>query len=135
MLGGFPIYTDLVGGFFNPINFFIFKQHISSFLAYNIETLFYLLLLFASIYYLSRELKVSKKGSLISAASLFFAQWTLSWGVTLPMSSTFFILPLLFLAILKIKNGRYLWCLSIIAATWVGLIGGHYQTLFYILED
>ncbi len=124
-LGGFPVYLDLSGGFFSPVNYFLFK-YLPVFTAYNFALIFAFFLVLYFSYKFMRELDISRAGSLIAATVFSFGYHNmLNWGSVIPDDNAFFLLPLLALALLKIYKNQWQWL--IIAGLGVGyaLLTGH----------
>jgi len=98
-LAGFPVYLTQVG-FFNPL-VFVFSKIIAGFQLYNWLTFFNFLFGGLAMYWLARNLSLSKTASLIAGLAYSLSQNHLYWGVTLPFSNVYPFIPLFFLAILK----------------------------------
>ncbi|MDO8743468.1 MAG: hypothetical protein Q7J30_02890, partial [Candidatus Azambacteria bacterium] len=128
-LSGFPVYLTQVG-FFNPL-IFIFYKFFSGFQLYNWLTFFNFLLAGLAMYWLARNLSLSKISSIIAGFSYFLSQNHLYWGPTIPFANVFPFIPLFFLAIFKISKNQNWWWLwgSLIAA--YGLAAGETQIVFY----
>jgi len=128
-LGGFPVYLTQVG-FFSPL-VFLFSKVIGGFSLYNWLTFLNFVLAGLAIFWLARNLSLSKTASLIAGLVYSLSQNYLYWGATLPFSNVFPFIPLFFLALLKISDNKNWWFLwgSLIAA--YGLTAGETQIIFY----
>ena len=116
-LGGFPVFLTQVG-FFNPLGFVLYK-FFSGFVVYNWLTFLNFMLGGLAMYWLARNLLLSKITSLVVGLAYILSQNSLYWGATLPFSNVYLFIPLFFLAILKIsKNQKSWWILG-------GLIGAY----------
>ena len=101
-LGGFPVYLTQVG-FFSPLVFILYK-FFSGFVVYNWLTFLNFMLGGLAMYWLARNLLLSKTASMISGLAYMLSQNHLYWGATLPFSNVYPFIPLFFLAILKISK-------------------------------
>lgn len=128
-LSGFPVYLTQTG-FFNPLIFIFYKIFVG-FELYNWLTFFNFLLGGLSMYWLARNLPLSIISSAVAGLSYMLSQNHFYWGPTIPFTNVFPFIPLFFLAVLKISNGRRLWWLwgSLISA--YGLAAGETQIVFY----
>lgn len=128
-LGGFPVYLTQVG-FFNPL-IFIFYKFFAGFQLYNWLTFFNFLLGGLAMYWLARNLALSKISSIIAGLAYMLSQNHFYWGPTLPFTNAYPFIPLFFLAILKIsKNKNWWWLWGSLIATY-GLAAGETQIVFY----
>ena len=130
-LGGFPVYLTQVG-FFSPLVFILYK-FFSGFAVYNWLTLFNFLLGGLAMYWLSRNLALSKIASAVVGLTYMLSQNYLYWGPTLIFSNVYPFIPLFFLVLLKISQGpSWTWWLSGILIAVYGLAAAETQIVFYI---
>ena len=131
ILNGFPLYTSIVGGFYYPLNF-IFHKFFNFITAYNwISFLNFLLAAFCA-YFFVRSLKLSKYASLIAALTFTFSQWCILYIALDSITNFYFVLPLLFLSVLKVSQGNYWYILVGGLTLGLGWLGGHPQFVLYI---
>lgn len=131
-LSGFPIYLSQLG-FFHPLN--IFYKFFNYFTVYN--WLIFLNFFFGLLatYVLARNLKLSKISSLVAAFAYVLPQWSPEIGGTGQLngfSNVISILPLLFLSILKISQGRKIYIIIATLLLSIGWLSGFSQSVFYI---
>ena len=130
-LSGFPVYLTQTG-LFNPL-VFIFYKFFSGFAVYNWLTLFNFLLGGLAMYWLSRNLALSKIASAVVGLTYMLSQNYLYWGPTLIFSNVYPFIPLFFLVLLKISQGSsWTWWLSGILIAVYGLAAAETQIVFYI---
>ncbi len=130
-LAGFPVYLTQIG-FFNSLIFFLFK-FFSGFALYNWLTFVNFLFGGLAMYWLTRNLSLSKIASCITGLVYILSQNNLYWGATLPFSNAFSFIPLFFLALLKISENQKWWLLWGILIAAYGLIACETQIVFYTL--
>ena len=130
-IGGFPVYLTQVG-FFSPLVFILYK-FFSGFAVYNWLTFLNFVLGGLAMYWLARNLSLSKVSSSVIGLAYMLSQNNLYWGPTLPFSNVYPFIPLFFLAILKISQNQKWWLFwgSLISA--YGLAAGESQIVFYTL--
>ncbi|MCX6813459.1 MAG: hypothetical protein NTV77_03210 [Candidatus Azambacteria bacterium] len=128
-LGGFPVFLTQVG-FFSPLGFVLYK-FLSGFAIYNWLTFFNFVLAGLAMYWLARNLSLSKTASAISGLAYMLSQNHLYWGATLPFSNVYPFIPLFFLSLLKISQGRKWWLLFGGLISAYGLAAGETQIVFY----
>lgn len=128
-LGGFPVFLTQVG-FFNPLIFILYKFFIG-FTVYNWLTVINFIFGGLAMYWLSRNLSLSKISSSVAGLAYMLSQNNLYWGPTLPFSNVYQFIPLFFLALLKISQNQNWWWLwgGLISA--YGLAAGETQIVFY----
>ena len=128
-LSGFPVYLTQTG-LFSPL-VFIFYKFFSGFVVYSWLTFFNFLLGGLAMYWFGRNLSLSKIASLIVGLAYILSQNNLYWGPTLVFSNIYVFIPLFFLAILKISEGRKFWLLLGSLIVVYGLVAGETQIVFY----
>ncbi len=132
MLAGYPLYASLVGGFFYPLNWLLFK--LFSFIsAYNWLIFIDFLLLGFSTYWLGRVLKLLRIPSLIVALTFVFSQFIFSFEGNIIICHFYFILPILFLSIYKIYYKKYKYILLGGFCLGIGWLIGQLQFIIYII--
>ncbi len=131
ILNGFPLYTSIVGGFYYPLNF-IFHKFFDFITAYNWISFFNFLLAAFCAYFFIRSLKLSKYASLIAALTFIFSQWCILYIALDSITNFYFVLPLLFLSLLKVSQGNYWYILVGGLTLGLGWLGGHPQFVLYI---
>ncbi len=92
-------------GLLNPLHIILVK-FLDFALAFNILIFIYLVAGFYSAYFLGRALNLSKAASLIVALAYAFSGYNVWWGHVIPISFVYFLLPFLFLTLLKIYRGE-----------------------------
>lgn len=117
ILGGFPIYLDPSGGFYSPIHLFLFK-YFSVYTAYALALFVATGFLFGLTYWCSRKMGISRPGSFLAALVYSFSYHILTWSNNLFVVNSLYSLPLLYLAITYISEGRWYW--SIIGGLGIG---------------
>lgn len=108
LLGGFPEYLDLTGGFASPINWVLFRvlDEISAYaIALALASAFCLL----ASYLAAREFGISRVSGFFSAGVFTFGQHLTPWSNNLAVMNTVFILPLLMFSVLKTRRGSWFW--------------------------
>ena len=95
LLSGFPLYSDLLGGLYSPVNYLLFK-YFSVFTAYNLAILTAASLIFLCTYFFMREIKVTRAGSLVATIAFTFGYHISNWSNVIPSVNTYFLMPLLF---------------------------------------
>ncbi|RLG16473.1 hypothetical protein DRN69_00760 [Candidatus Pacearchaeota archaeon] len=131
ILTGFPLFVTLTGIFFHPLRY-LGNNFLTPILFYNYLTVLNFFLAAFFTYLLARNLKLSRVSSLIITFTYTFSQWCIHWGSIIVNSNYFFILPCLFLSILKISQKRYWYILLGGIALGLGWLTGHAQLVFYI---
>lgn len=129
--GGFPVWLTQVG-FFSPLGIILFKFFDYVF-AYN--WLIFLNFLFAGLamYWLARNLYLSVASSIIAGLTYELSHIAFYWGSLAVFSNVYMVLPLLFVMILKLKQGKkfYLPLTALIIA--YSLVAGETQVVIYSL--
>lgn len=92
-------------GLLNPLHIVLVK-FLDFALAFNILVFIYLIAGFYAAYFLGRALNLSKAASVIVALAYGFSGYSIWWGHVLPISFVYFLLPFLFLTLLKIYRGE-----------------------------
>ena len=128
-LSGFPVYLTQVG-FFNP-SIFIFCKFFSGFQLYNWLTFFNFLAGGLAMYWLARNLLLSKISSVIAGLAYMLSQNNFYWGPTIPFTNVFPFIPLFFLALFKISKNQNWWRLWGVLIAAYGLAAGETQIVFY----
>jgi len=123
-LSGFPVYLDLSGSFFSPVNYLLFK-YFSVFTAYNLAILTAVSLIFLSTYFFTRQISISRTGSLVTAVAFTFGYHISNWSNVIPSVNTYFLMPLLFIAVRKIYSGKWYWALIAGVGTGYALLVAH----------
>ena len=119
---GYP--STLTGnGFLNPIFLLVFR-YLPVFLAWHWLNIILLFLGGASLYWLARNLQMSRSASLISALTFCFSGIVVKYTELSIWSTLYPVIPLLFLALLKIFNGQKKWYLTLLLVTIYAFIGG-----------
>jgi hypothetical protein len=126
ILGGFPIYLDLSGGFFSPINFILFKI-LPVVTAYNLALLAGIALLFTSTYFFAKSLNISRFSSFLTAIAFSFGYQMTPWSNNLPVVNALFLFPFLLLVLNKLYERKYLWTLWGALGIGYALISGQPQ--------
>jgi hypothetical protein len=121
ILSGFPIYLDLSGGFFSPLNMVLFK-YLSIFTAYNIAIFCGIALMFLFTYLFARSISLSRPASLITAIAFSFGYHNSNWSNNLPVVNALFTLPMLLFVLTKIRQGKLAYTLLGIAGITYSLI-------------
>lgn len=130
MLGGFPAYASVTGGFFYPLNQ-LFKL-IDPIQAYSWLLFIDFVLLGLSSYWLGRTLKLFRIPSLVIALTLVFSQFFFYYGANMMIAHIYFVLPLLFVSLLKIYQRKYWYILLGGLAMGIGWLAGHVQFVSFI---
>lgn len=128
-LGGFPVYLTQTG-FFNPLVFILYK-FFSGFAVYNWLTFLNFIFGGFALYWLARNLSLSKIASSVAGLAYMLSQNHLYWGPTLPFSNVYPFIPLFFLAILKLSKGEHWWWLFGGLISAYGLVAGETQIVFF----
>lgn len=136
VLSGFPAYLSQVGGFYDPLNYLLFK--IFSFpAAYYLRIMLNYWLAAFFMYLFARSLKLHHLASLLAAFSFITAQHLIP-GMNILRSNSFFLLPGLFYVLHKLhrnqdeglrKNWSYLFLGVFILG--ISLLGGYTQLVLY----
>ncbi|MBI2062876.1 MAG: hypothetical protein HYT61_01385 [Candidatus Yanofskybacteria bacterium] len=92
-------------GLLNPLHI-ILTKFLDFALASHILTLFYFIAGFYAAYFLGRALSLSRAASLIVALAYAFNSFNVWWGLLLSFSFLYFLLPFLFLTLLKAYRGE-----------------------------
>lgn len=119
-------------GFLNPIFLLVFR-YLPVFLAFHWLNIILLFLGGASLYWLARNLQMSRLASLISALTFCFSGIIVKYTELTIWSTLYPVIPLLFLALLKIFNGRRRWYFILFLLTAYSFIGGSPELPIYFL--
>jgi len=130
-VAGYSVYLTQMG-LFSPL-VLIFYKIFSGFTVYNWLTFINFILGGLCMYWLSRNLKLSKIASIICGLAYVFSQNNLYWGATLPFTNTYLFIPLFFLVLLKISENKKLWWFWGILVTAYGLAATEIQIVFFTL--
>ena len=132
VLSGFPFYLSYVGGFYEPLNYFIFKT-LSYPFAYYFRIFLNYLLSAVFVFLLALELGLSPPAAFIASLAFVTAQ-DIQGGANMVHSSSFFFLPGLFYVIAKLFKRERFFSSSLpliiflgIAIFAVGMLGGAAQ--------
>lgn len=128
---GFPVVLTLEG-FLNPI-FLLALTYFPVIPAYHWLTVFFFAANIVSAYAFCRALGISKSGSWIAAWSYGFSGIIIRWTDVIVFTCLFPILPLSFLAILKIYRGSKRWWWIFAGLLTYGWFGGFAELLIYDL--
>lgn len=141
---GTPHFMSIEGGFFFPLNYFLFR-FLPVTTAYHFLIFFYITLATFFVTQLLKEFGVSFWGCLIGSLAYIFSQWHNIHDSTI-MSGAFF-LPLLFLILLAARKVRiwpilagglvvgWMWLVSHYNITWIVLGGGFIFSLFLAWQE
>ena len=131
--GGYPIWLTQID-FFSPLGIILFK-FFDYILAYNWLLFFDFLLAGLAAYYLARNLNLSTASSIVAGLTYELNRLMLFWGNQTLFSDTYVFLPLLFVMILKLKNGqhKYLYLFLTALITACGLLAGETQLMVFYL--
>jgi len=132
ILSGFPVYTSLTGGFFYFLNI-IFYQIFSFITAYHLITFLNFFATALLIYYFVRNLKLSKTASLIAALTYVLSQLIIGYQAIAPLTNIYFLLPLLFLSLIKISQRKYRYILVGGVGLGISWLSGHPQFIFFAI--
>ncbi len=128
---GYP--STLTGnGFLNPIFLLVFK-YLPVFLAFHWLNIILLFLGGASIYWLARNLQMSRSASLVSALTFCFSGIVVKYTELTVWATLYPVIPLLFLSLLKIFNGQKKWYFILFLLTAYSFIGGSPELPIYFL--
>jgi hypothetical protein len=108
VLGGFPVYLDLVGGLRSPVMIFVFSR-LPFLQAYNVMILLGTALTFIFSYLAARRFRISAAGALLVAACFSFGDHIGIWSNNITVVSALFMLPLLILTLRSAIEGSYEW--------------------------
>lgn len=128
---GYPINLTL-DAFLNPI-FLLTLKFLPPFLANNLMIFFLFIINGLSFYVLARNLKLSRVGSLIGAISYAFSGVVIRHSVVTGIAALMPFLPLSFLCLLKIFDGRLKWFWAWLALMIYAWIGGWSEMVIYAL--
>jgi len=117
ILGGFPLGATMTGGFFHPLHLFIFR-FLDFFSGYHILAIFYFAAGIFFMFLFLRTLQLSPYASVFGALVFGLNQFSLSWFSILPNAQVLFILPLLFYAVLHLRETRWAFILVIVVFAW-----------------
>lgn len=128
---GYPII--LTGdGFLNPLFLLVFK-YLPVFLAFHWLNIILLFLGGASLYWLARNLPMSRSASFASALTFCFSGIVVKYTELTVWSTLYPVIPLLFLSLLKIFNGYKKWYFVLFLLTAYSFIGGSPELPIYFL--
>lgn len=129
--GGEPFLANPQTAIFYPLNFLYYLLPIS--LSLNLIPLIKIFLMGFFSFLFFRELKISKLVSLIAGTLVPFASFTVLW-VLWPHTNVFILLPLILYLTEKIyqKDKVRIYIHLLAVCYFVGVLGGHPETLFHI---
>jgi hypothetical protein len=129
ILSGFPGAISQIG-YYSPLNILFFK-FLGMFSAYGWLTLvnFFLAVLFS--YILFKLFFGSAWVAIFSSLIYSFSQFNIGWGGSLNLSTSFWILPLIFLAVHQFSRNKNWWILFLIPGIIIGFLGVHPQFFVY----
>ena len=133
-LSGFPTYLSQQGGFLSPVTILFFKL-------FDFLTAFHWLIFlnfFAAgfaMYVLARNLSLSKIASIVSAFAYAFSHFAVSMSQMLLWSNLFPLIPLFFLALLKIHKREKVYFYSIvgIGVLTLGCLSAVIEIVFFTI--
>ncbi|GEM_PF-4288046 len=135
IFSGFPLYLSQVGGFYEPLNFFIFK-YLPFPLAYNFRIFLNYWLSAIFTYLFIKELNLGRMAALIGAFSYITAQNFVP-GMNILRSNSFFVMPGLFYILMRLRpddisaRSRIFFILLGSAIFSLGFLGGYTQLVLY----
>lgn len=128
---GYPII--LTGdGFLNPIFLLVFR-YLPVFWAFHWLNIILLFFSGVSLYFLARNLQMSRSASFVSAITFCFSGIIVKYTELTIWTTLYPVIPLLFLALLKIFNGRRKWYFILFLLTAYSFIGGSPELPIYFL--
>ena len=130
-LTGFPVYLTQIG-LFHPLNL-IFLRLFAAINTYNFLVVLNMVLASLAMYWLLRILSLGKSASIAGGLVYIFSQTSLYFASINVFSNFYPLLPLFFIAVFKISQGRRLYSLFGIAALAIGLLGGFTEGVVYIV--
>lgn len=130
-LSGFPVWLSQVS-FFHPL-FIIFSLFFNYISAYNWTIVLNFFAGVIASYFLARNLKLSKNGSIIVSLAYALNQWNIGAGQIIGFASLISVLPLLFLSVLKISQGKKIYIVMGSLILGLGLATALTQIMLYIL--
>lgn len=128
---GYPIGLTL-DGFWNPI-FIVALKFLPVLAAYNWLTYLFFTINIAGCYAFTRALRLSRIASLIAAVAYGFSGIIMRWTDVIVFTTMFPILPLSFLAVLRIQQGNRRWWWIWIGLLSYGWIAGFAELMVYFL--
>jgi hypothetical protein len=128
---GYPINLTL-DGFLNPV-FLLTLKFLPPFSANNLMIVFLFIVNGLSFYALARNLRLSRTGSLIGALSYAFSGVVIRHSVVTGIAALMPFLPLSFLCLLKIFEGRLRWFWAWLILMIYAWIGGWSEMTVYAL--
>jgi len=130
ILSGFPIYASLLGFF----HFFagIFYWLLPFLTAYSWLTFINFFLGACFTYLFVKNLNLSRIAALISSL-VYILSWTINHTSSISATNAYFVLPLLFLSLLKISQGKYKYTLLGGIGLGLGWLAGHYNLIVFAL--
>lgn len=128
---GYPISITL-DGFLNPF-FIVALKYATPLVAYNALTIIFFIVNGMSMYACARVCKLSTRASIIAAVTYSFSGIVIRWTDVIVFLSVLPVLPLSFIACVRIYEGatRWVWIWTGILA--YGWIGGFSELLVYFL--
>ncbi len=126
MLGGFPMFIDLIGGLESPLTQFLFRTF-DVVGAYNIEIFISLAVLFVASFGAARSYALSRQASLFTAIAYSFGSHNANWSNNITVANSIYLLPILVIALRRGMSGRYAFSIIALLATWYALIAGQPQ--------
>ncbi len=130
--GGYPVSAISHIGFFSPVYRLLvpFFDFISAY--HLIIYADYLLAAFLT-YSFIRSLGASKYASFLGMLAYIFSQWSVLWFSSINLSHIIYLLPALFLSILKLSENRWRYSLLLLSVVGLSLSYSHYQFLLLVL--
>ncbi len=126
MLGGFPLFIDLIGGLTSPLTQFLF-QALDVVSAYNVEIFISIAVLFVASFGAARSYLLSRQGSLFVAIVYAFGSHNANWSNNITVANALYLLPILVIAFRRVLHGNYTFYVIGLLATWYALIAGQPQ--------
>ena len=129
-LSGFPVILSPSFGLLHPFNFvFIFFDSIFS---YNWLLFINFLLAGFFTYLFSKDLGISRNGSIIAGFSYIFSHIVITWGSVNVWYSFYPLFPIVFFSLLKISRGNLWYFFLGFFAFSAGWLGSYTEQIFYI---
>lgn len=131
IFSGTPHLANFQTAVFSPFNILFFLLPFVD--AWSLLILLQYLLAGLLAYVLSRELGLSKEGSLLSAVAFSFSGFLVSWGAYGTLGYAISFLPLALLAIEKIFAKEFKFIPLLVMALVFSFFSGHIQTSLYLV--
>lgn len=126
LLGGFPEYLDLTGGFYSPVNRVLF-HYVPVIDAYNLAIVFGITLLALCTYALARDFGLMPMGATLTTIAYTLGYHNSNWSNNLVVVNALFTLPLLLLVVRRSSSREWWWPLIGIAGIAYALMNGQPQ--------